>query len=151
MAQEVKLFKATEVAAKLNVEPLDALRFSVKCACNTAYMVNLTDNRCTYNRFQLECFPCEHVVALVIYRDFEARTLFSPYYTADSWIAAYAKTIFPLPNEVEWKVPDYILPLNTLLPPEVEPCDFGRPHKSRILSIKKFPRYGRCRAIGNIH
>ncbi|XP_022864450.1 uncharacterized protein LOC111384414 [Olea europaea var. sylvestris] len=100
-AQEVKLFKAVEAARKLNVEPLDESRFSVECARHTTYMVDLSDGTCTCKQFQLESFPCEHAVMLAMYREFAAKTLCSPYYTAENWRDAYVETIFPLPNEVE--------------------------------------------------
>ncbi|XP_022875573.1 uncharacterized protein LOC111394015 [Olea europaea var. sylvestris] len=153
-AQEEKLFKATEVARKLNVEALDEFRFSVQCARNTAYMVNLTYNTCTCMRFQLESFPCEHAVAVAMYRGFAARTLCSLYYTTESWRTSYAETIFPLPNEVEWEDPEYILPFHDLLPPAVESRGPGRPITSKIPSTEKFPQPpspwpGQCAASGN--
>ncbi|XP_022867142.1 uncharacterized protein LOC111386884 [Olea europaea var. sylvestris] len=64
-AQEVKLFKATR---KLNVEPLDESRFAVECVRHTTYMVDLIDGTCTCKQFQLESFPCEHAIAVAIYR-----------------------------------------------------------------------------------
>ncbi|XP_022889070.1 uncharacterized protein LOC111404507 [Olea europaea var. sylvestris] len=125
-AQEVKLFKTVEAARKLNVEPLDESRFSVECAHHTAYMVDLSDGTCTCKQFQLESFPCEHAVAVAMYQGFAARTLCSAYYTAENWRPAYVETIFPLPNEVEWEVPDHIRSFNTLSPPLIEPRDPGR-------------------------
>lgn len=151
-AQEEKLFKAAEDARRLIVEPLDESRFSVHCARHVAYIVDLTDNTCTCARFQLESFPCEHAVAVALNRGFAARTLCSPYYTAEYWRAAYAETVFPLPNESEWEVPDNILPLNSLSPPIIGPRGPGRPRTSRIPSTGEFPRprrCSRCKAVGH--
>ncbi|CAA2974411.1 uncharacterized protein LOC111394015, partial [Olea europaea subsp. europaea] len=125
--QEEKLFKAAKVVRKLNVEALDEFRFSVQCARNTTYMLDLTDNTCSCTRFQLESFPCEHAIAVAMYRGFAARMLCSLYYTTECWRTAYAETIFPLPNEAEWEVPEHILPFHNLLPPAVEPRGPGRP------------------------
>ncbi|XP_022899389.1 uncharacterized protein LOC111412698 [Olea europaea var. sylvestris] len=152
-AQEVKLFKAAEAARKLNVEPLDESCFSVECARHTAYMVDLSDGTCTCKQFQLESFSCEHAVAVAMYRGFAARTLCSPYYIAENWKAAYVETIFPLPNEVEWEVPDHIRPFNTLSPPLIEPHGSGRPSTSRISSTGEFfrpRRWSRCKSVGHI-
>ncbi|XP_022859832.1 uncharacterized protein LOC111380481 [Olea europaea var. sylvestris] len=126
-AQEVKLFKAAEAARKLNVEPLDESCFSVECARHT-----------------LESLPCEHAVVVAMYREFTARALCSPYYTAENWRAAYVETIFSLPNEVEWEVLDHIRPFNTLSPPLIEPRGPGRPNSSRIPSTGEFFRPHRC-------
>lgn len=82
-AQDDKLFKVVEAARKLNVKPLDELRFSLKCTHTMAYIVNLIDNTCTCSRFQLKYFPCEHTIALTMYRGFAARTLRSPDYKAE--------------------------------------------------------------------
>ncbi|XP_022865533.1 uncharacterized protein LOC111385381 [Olea europaea var. sylvestris] len=107
-------------------------------------MVDLTDNISTCTKFQLETFSCEHAVAVAMYREFATRTLCSHYFTTDYWRDAYAETIFSLWNEVEWEVPDYILPLNTLLPPLIEPRGPKCPSTSRIPSTREFPRSRRC-------
>ncbi|XP_022874053.1 uncharacterized protein LOC111392877 [Olea europaea var. sylvestris] len=120
-AQENRLFKTLEVTKALFVEPLDQFRFSVRCARNVGYIVDLNDNTCTCRQFQFESFPCAYAVAVAMYRGFPPYNLYSHYYMADFWRAAYAETIFPLPNEVKWEVPDYIVALNNLLPPEVPP------------------------------
>ncbi|XP_022893719.1 uncharacterized protein LOC111408149 [Olea europaea var. sylvestris] len=150
--QEVKLFKAAEAGRKLNVELLDESRFSVECARHTAYMVDLSDGTCTCKQFQLESFSCEHAVAVAMYRGFTARILCHPYYTAENWRVAYVETIFSLPNEVEWEVPDHIRPFNTLSPPLIEPRGPGRPSTSRIPSTGEFSRSrrcSRCKSVGH--
>lgn len=151
-AQEEKLFKAAQVARRLNVEPLDESRFSVQDARQLIYIVDLNEHTCTCARFQLESFPCEHAVAVSMNRGFAARTLCSQYYTAEYWRTAYAETIFPLPNESDWEVPDHIFPLNSLSPPVTEPRGPGRPRTSRIPSTGEFSRprrCDRCRAVGH--
>ncbi|XP_022891809.1 uncharacterized protein LOC111406651 [Olea europaea var. sylvestris] len=118
--QEDRLFKTLEVAKALFVEPLDQFRFSVRCGRNVGYIVDLNDNTCTCRQFQLESFPRAHAVAVAMYRGFPPHSLCSHYCMADFWRAAYAKTIFPLPNEAEWEVPNYIVAFNNLLPPKFE-------------------------------
>ncbi|XP_022899552.1 uncharacterized protein LOC111412919 [Olea europaea var. sylvestris] len=150
-AQEDRLFKTLEVAKALSVKPLDQFRFSVRCGRNVGYIVDLNDNTCTCRKFQLESFPCAHVL-VAMYRGFPPHSLCSHYYMTDFWRAAYAETIFPLPNEVEWEVPDYIVTLNNLLPPEAPPCTSGRRWTSRIPSTGEFPqpcKCGRCGATGH--
>ncbi|XP_022847660.1 uncharacterized protein LOC111370206 [Olea europaea var. sylvestris] len=83
-AQENKCFKAADVARKLNVEAFDEFRFSVQCALGEFFM--------------LACSRSGHVSRLC------SENISYLYYTAKSWRAAYAETIFPLPNESEWEV-----------------------------------------------
>ncbi|XP_022889126.1 uncharacterized protein LOC111404567 [Olea europaea var. sylvestris] len=139
-AQEDRLFKTLEVAKALFVEPLDQFRFSVRCGRNVGYIVNLNDNTYTCRKFQLESFPCAYAVAVAMYRGFPPHNLCSHYYMTDFWRAAYAETIFPLPNEAKWEVPDYIVALNNLLPPEAPPRTPGRRRTSRIPSTGEFPQ-----------
>ncbi|XP_022883600.1 uncharacterized protein LOC111400414 [Olea europaea var. sylvestris] len=122
-AQEDKLFKTLDVARKVYVEPLDQFRFSVRYA-----------------------------LAVAMHRGLPPHTLCSVYYMTDYWRAAYAETIFSVPNEVEWEVPDHILLLNNLLPPAVGPRTPGRTRTSRIPSTREFPqpcKCGRCGATGH--
>ncbi|XP_022873492.1 uncharacterized protein LOC111392388 [Olea europaea var. sylvestris] len=100
-AQEDKLFKTLDVVRKVYVEPLNQFRFSVRCARNFGYIVDLNGNTCTCRQFQLESFPCTHVVAVAINRGFPPHTLCIAYYTTDYYRAAYIETIFSIPNEVE--------------------------------------------------
>ncbi|XP_022872961.1 uncharacterized protein LOC111391912 [Olea europaea var. sylvestris] len=115
--QEDKLFKTLDVARYVYVEPLDQFHFSVRCA-----------------------------LTMAMHRGFPPHTLCSAYYMIDYWRAAYAETIFPVPNEVEWEVPDHILPLNNLLPPAVGPRNSGRTRTSRIPSTGEFPQPRKCGA-----
>ncbi|XP_022875802.1 uncharacterized protein LOC111394280 [Olea europaea var. sylvestris] len=131
-AQEDRLFKTLEVGKAPFVEPLDQFRFSVRCGRNVGYIVDLNDNTCT----------------LAMYRGFPPHSLCSHYYMADFWRAAHAETIFPLPNEVEWEVPDYIVALNYLLPPEVRTRTPGRRRTSRIPSTREFPQSRKCERCG---
>ncbi|XP_022893912.1 uncharacterized protein LOC111408378 [Olea europaea var. sylvestris] len=147
--QEDKLFKTLDVARKVYVESLDQFRFSVRCARNFGYIVDLNDNTCAYKQFQLESFPCTHAVKVAMHRGFPPHTLCSPYYMTDYWKAAYAEIIFPVPNKVEWEVPDHILPLNNLLPPAVGPHTPEHTHTSRIPFTREFLQHRKCGAIGH--
>ncbi|XP_022881018.1 uncharacterized protein LOC111398334 [Olea europaea var. sylvestris] len=99
-------------------------------------------------QFQLESFPCTYTVTVAMHRGFSPHILCSAYYITDYWRAAYMETIFPVPNEVEWEVPDHILPLNNLLPPTVGPCTPGRTRMSRIPSIGEFFQPRKCGSCG---
>ncbi|XP_022865572.1 uncharacterized protein LOC111385421 [Olea europaea var. sylvestris] len=149
--QEDKLFKTLDVARKVYVEPLDQFRFFVRSARNFGYIVDLSDNACTCRLFQLESFPCTYAVTVTMHRGFPPHTLCSVYYMTDYWRAAYTKTIFPVSNEVEWEVPDHILPLNNLLSTAVGPRSPGSTRTSRILFTREFPqprKCGKCGATG---
>ncbi|XP_022893934.1 uncharacterized protein LOC111408400 [Olea europaea var. sylvestris] len=146
--QEDKLFKTLEVAMKVYVEPLDQFRFYARCARNFEYIVDLNDNTRTCRQFQLESFPCTHAVAVAMYRGIPPHTLCSTYYTTGSWRAAYAETIFPVPNEVEWEISSHILSSNNLLPLAVGPRTPRRTRTSRIPSTGEFPRPRKCGGCG---
>ncbi|XP_022853292.1 uncharacterized protein LOC111374787 [Olea europaea var. sylvestris] len=143
-AQKDRLFKTLKVAKALFVEPLDQFCFSVKCRRNVGYIVDLNDNTRTCRQFPLESLPCAHAVAVTMHRGFPPYSLCSHYYMVDFWRAAYTETIFPLSNEVELKVPDYIVALNNLLPPEVPPRTPRCRQTSRIPSTEKFPQLRKC-------
>lgn len=147
-AQEDKIFKTLEVARKVCVEPYDQFCFSVRYGRNIGYIVDLNDNTCTCRKFQLERFLCTHAVAVAMHKGIPPHTLCSYYYMTDFWRAAYVETIFPLLNETELEVPDHILPLNNLLPPEIEPRAQGRRRTSRIPSTREFSRPRKCGRCG---
>ncbi|XP_022851893.1 uncharacterized protein LOC111373571 [Olea europaea var. sylvestris] len=144
LAREDKLFKTLDVARKVFIEPLDQFRFSVRYVRNFGYIVDLNGSTCMCRQFQLESFPCAHAVAVAMYRGFPPHTLCSVYYTTDYWTASYAEIIFPIPNEIEWEVPDHILSLNNLLPPEVGPRTPGSRRTSIIPSTAEFFRPRKC-------
>ncbi|XP_022894141.1 uncharacterized protein LOC111408633 [Olea europaea var. sylvestris] len=124
----------------------------MECTRHTAYIVYLSDGTCTRKQFELESFSWEHAVVVAMYRGFAARTLCSPYYTAENWRAAYVETIFSFPNEAEWEVPDHIHLFNTLSPPLIEPHSPGHPNTSRIPSTGEFSRprrCSRCKTVGH--
>ncbi|XP_022891826.1 uncharacterized protein LOC111406670 [Olea europaea var. sylvestris] len=90
---ESKSFSAWDYLTKMGIE---------HWACS--YFLGRQYNMITSNNAEslnLESFSCEHAVAVAMYRGFAARTLCSPYYTAENWRAAYVEIIFPLPNEAE--------------------------------------------------
>ncbi|XP_022871421.1 uncharacterized protein LOC111390596 [Olea europaea var. sylvestris] len=93
---------------------------------------------------KLESFPCTHAVAVAMHKGFPPHTLCSVYYMTDYWRATYAETIFPVPNEIEWEVPDHILPLNNLLPPAIGQRTPRRIRTSKIPSIGEFPQPRKC-------
>ncbi|KAL2471979.1 CCHC-type domain-containing protein [Abeliophyllum distichum] len=100
---------------------------------------------------QLESFPCAHAIAVALHRGISAHVLCSQYYTIDYWRAAYAETIFSVPNEVEWEVPDHIAISLNILPPLVK-RRAGRKSTSRIPSAGeclRCRRCGRCGATGH--
>ncbi|XP_022854987.1 uncharacterized protein LOC111376272 [Olea europaea var. sylvestris] len=137
---------------KVYVEPLDQFHFSVRCARNFGYIIYLNDNTCTCKQFQLESFPYTHAVEVAMHRGLPPCTLCSAYYMTNYWRATCAEAIFLVPNEVEWEVPDHILPLNNLLPPAVGSRTPGCTRTSRIPSTKEFPqphKCDRCGAIGH--
>ncbi|XP_022858232.1 uncharacterized protein LOC111379127 [Olea europaea var. sylvestris] len=149
-AQKDKLFKTLQVARKVYVEPLDQFRFSARCGCNFGYIVYLNDNTCMNRWFQFESFSCTYAMAVTLYRGIPPHTLCSAYYTTGSWRAAYTETIFSVPNEAEWEVPDHILSLNNLLPPPVGPRTPGRTRTSRLPSTGEFSRPHKCSRCGTI-
>ena len=57
----------------------------------------------------------------------------SHYYYAETLRAAYAKSIYPVGDPVQWDVPNEVK-MRSVLPPEMRRRSAGRPRKNRILS-----------------
>ncbi|XP_022883421.1 uncharacterized protein LOC111400226 [Olea europaea var. sylvestris] len=143
-----------EYLTEMGIEHWDRREESQSCASvlTPAQEDKLFKTLDVARKFQLESFSCTDAVTVAMHRGLPPHTLCSMYYMNDYWRATYAETIFPVPNEVEWEVPDHILPLNNLLPPAVGPRTPGRTRTSRIPSTGEFlqPRKcGRCSATGH--
>ncbi|KAK6149441.1 hypothetical protein DH2020_016966 [Rehmannia glutinosa] len=133
-AMEEKLRNSHEKAKKFTVEPIDQTLYVVRSGA-TNFTVNFVENTCTCRKFQLDHLPCEHAIAAAKKRGFSIYLMCSSYYSVDYWRKAYAETIFPVPNENEWEIPDNIKEM-IILPPIVRQRD-GRRRTTRIPSTKE--------------
>ncbi|XP_022899420.1 uncharacterized protein LOC111412735 [Olea europaea var. sylvestris] len=64
---------------------------------------------CTCRKFDLDKFPCAHVIAAARFKGDEGYKLCTPFYTSICWKQAYSKFVYPLPNEVEWQIPKNVI------------------------------------------
>ncbi|KAK6136691.1 hypothetical protein DH2020_029519 [Rehmannia glutinosa] len=148
-AMEEKLRKSHEKAKKFTVEPIDQSLYVVRSGA-TNFTVNFAENTCTCRKFQLDHLPCEHAIAVAKKRGFSIYPMCSPYYSVDYWWKAYMETIFPVPNENEWEIPDNIKEM-IVLPPIVGQQG-GRRRTVRIPSTGEFrsrQKCSRCQQLGH--
>ncbi|XP_062075856.1 uncharacterized protein LOC133779982 [Humulus lupulus] len=76
-------------------EPLDGL-------------VNIKEHSCTCREFYIDKIPCVHGVAATMYRGVDVYSLRSKFYMIEFWRMAYAESIYPLPPEIEWLLPEEV-------------------------------------------
>lgn len=117
---------------------------------NKTFIVDLMNRSCTCNKFQVDEFPCAHVVAALKKNNRDAYQYCSSYYTNANMLAAYAGIIYPLGDKSTWNIPETIKD-QIVLPPPVRPKS-GRPRKRRFKgaverSVKS--RCGQCKDTGH--
>ncbi|KAK6123489.1 hypothetical protein DH2020_042778 [Rehmannia glutinosa] len=142
---EEKLRKNVDKANRLVADPIDQLTYDVRNGTKN-FVVNLDEKTCTCRRFQLEHLPCEHAVAAVKKSGYSIYLFCSLYYTVEYWRATYSDIIYPVPNEVDWEIPEN-LGFSNVLPPLVRRrC--GRTKTKRILSTGEFSQRQKCSRCG---
>lgn len=128
--------------------------WQVNCAEKT-YEVNLLRRTCGCFRFQLCGVPCEHACAAIFKAKEKPEDYVEKFFSKDTYKAAYAEMIFPVPHETEW------IKTNS---PDIDPPRYtipaGRPRKNRRKGADEDgPAYsrarkgkvqcGNCRGIGH--
>ncbi|KAL5554849.1 hypothetical protein UlMin_037085 [Ulmus minor] len=113
-------------------------------------VVNLQQMTCTCNKFELEKLPCEH--ALRAAGEIEENKFYeccSIYYSASYWIIAYEESVYPVPSQSNWEIPDDIGEVVVLLPELKQQRKRGRPRTNRYRSSGELPkRKHKCTKCG---
>lgn len=113
----------------MNVIPISVYQFNVGCG-DARGVVDLVSKTCSCKVWDIDQMPCVHAIAACRERTYMLNTLWSPYYTTEMLLIAYAEAIIPLPNEKDW---DIVEGSNVLLPPSSRRPG-GRPRKRRVPS-----------------
>ena len=104
-------------------------------------MVDLQQMTCTCKKFDLEKLPCEH--ALKATGEIEENKFYdycSIYYSASYWRIAYEESVYPVPSQSDWEIPDDIGEV-VVLPPELkQQRKRGRPRTNRYRSSGELPK-----------
>ncbi|CAL9000832.1 unnamed protein product, partial [Prunus brigantina] len=97
-------------------------------------------------KFDLEQLPCKHAIAVCRHLKLNPYSFASSYYTHATWATAYAESIYPVPPEGTWVIPENLKKVK-ILPPlsRVLP---GRRKTQRIASKGEESRKKKCSRCG---
>ncbi|CAE6008603.1 unnamed protein product [Arabidopsis arenosa] len=139
------------VAAKLKVVELNSYRqeYNVIDGMSVSFLVDLKMKTCSCKTFDIDKYPCVHAIAAARFlarkegrnADVSIYGLCSVFYLIDTWALAYYRTLFVVPHESEWNIPESVKEL------EAEPPDYT-PKKGRNQD-KRFPSVGEKRRKSN--
>ncbi|XP_062102908.1 uncharacterized protein LOC133813891 [Humulus lupulus] len=146
---EVTKWANDEMEIKLDVAfrmKVDAMKSSVTYG-DRVFVVDLEQHMCTCNEFQLEGIPCAHAIATIESKYLDKYKFCSNWYKNSVLKQTYAGSINPLPDKVDWSVPDEIKG-DSMKAPKFK-VKQGRPKKKRIPSTGEFPKHVRTVKCGN--
>ncbi|XP_022897525.1 uncharacterized protein LOC111411204 [Olea europaea var. sylvestris] len=115
------------------------------------HFVDFYEMTCTCRRFDLDKFPCAHAIVATRFKGDEGYKLCTPFYTSICWKQAYSKFVYPLPNEVEWKIPKNVIAREVFSP--LVRRQGGRPSKKRKRSAgetRVARKSSRCKKTGHV-
>ncbi|XP_024011260.1 uncharacterized protein LOC112086527 [Eutrema salsugineum] len=147
---ENQLHSLCAIGTRLFVTELNAthLEYSVIGDDGKSYLVDLLSKCCSCRRFDIDKIPCVHAIAADIAmmrsaerrREIHLHELCSKYYHIDTWPLAYYRTIYMVPHQSTWIIPDEIQKL-VVLPP-----DYTKKHGRK--QDKRYPSTGEARRKG---
>ena len=109
-------FRAAE---KMVPVELNAFEFHVR-GDKESVIVNLLEKSCECRVFNVDRLPCAHAIAAIGVNNVkEVYNHCSDYYKLNTWILAYAGTVYPVPSSNTWDVPEEIQSTK-VLPPSVK-------------------------------
>ncbi|XP_008244496.1 PREDICTED: uncharacterized protein LOC103342642 [Prunus mume] len=79
-------------------------------------LVNLQNHSCMCRKFDLEQLLCKHAIAVCRHLKLNPDSLASSYYPRATWVAAYAESIYPVPPQGTWVIPEHLNNIK-ILPP----------------------------------
>ncbi|KAJ4726137.1 Zinc finger, PMZ-type, partial [Melia azedarach] len=131
-AAQAIIDKQLELSRPMTVEPVSRNEFEVKHR-GTVEVVHLQEKTCSCRRFDLSQLPCAHALAACRHICLSHNSLCAHYYTTNTWMNAYAESIHPVGNDVDWLIPSEVREI-IVHPPRQRP-PVGRRRKQRIPSI----------------
>ncbi|CAL9021434.1 unnamed protein product [Prunus brigantina] len=142
---EIKLRKRLDAASRMNVVKINEVEYNVLDG-DLNGLVHLQNRSCTCRKFDLEQLPCKHAIAVCRHLKLNPYSFASSYYTRATWAAAYAESIYPVPPEATWVIPENLKKVK-ILPPlcKVMP---GRRKTQRIPSKGEKSRQKKCSRCG---
>ncbi|KAH9778230.1 SWIM-type domain-containing protein [Citrus sinensis] len=109
--------------------------------------VDVLQKTCSCNEFQIDQFPCEHVVAVCKHmRNYSVYDLCAHYYSVNAWVTAYAESIYPVGPQEEWDVSEEVRAY--VLSPPMKKREVGRPRTTRIPSQGEDIVHHKCSRCG---
>lgn len=100
---------------------------------NGSCLVDLGRGTCTCKVFDIDKFPCIHALAAYQEGPDKMHNLCSKYYMKELWALAYVRTIYPVPDQSEWDIPEDVQNMK-VLPPDVT-TKRGRIQQTRFPSV----------------
>ncbi|XP_062114125.1 uncharacterized protein LOC133825157 [Humulus lupulus] len=144
---EVKKWANDEMEIKLDVvDAIDAMESHVTYG-DRLFVVDLEQNMCTCNEFQLEGIPYAHAIAATESKYLDKYKFCSNLYRRSVLKETYAGLINPIPDKVDWSVPDEIKE-DSMKAPKFK-VKRGRRKKKRIPSTREFSKHVRTVKCGN--
>ncbi|CAE6199406.1 unnamed protein product [Arabidopsis arenosa] len=138
---EKELHITIKKAKKLVVRELNGynLEYSVIGGDGKIYLVDLRSKTCSCRRFDIDKYPCVHAIAATLTAnkdaapELRAHDLSSKYYWIELWVLAYTRTIYPVPHNSQWVLPQEIMQ-QFAYPPDYE-VKQGRRQETRFPSV----------------
>ncbi|XP_065857298.1 protein FAR1-RELATED SEQUENCE 3-like [Euphorbia lathyris] len=110
------------------------------------YIVNMATRSCTCNRFQVDEIPCEHASAVIHKQQMDPYEFCSTYFSKESMQNTYEGSVFPLPKQDTWDVPEEVKD-RMVLPPSCR-IRSGRPRKRNIKAVYESKSQNCCSRCG---
>ncbi|XP_059309757.1 uncharacterized protein LOC132060870 [Lycium ferocissimum] len=115
------------------------------------FIVCIEKKTCSCKEFQMEEIPCPHAWAVLKKKNLTADNYCSKIYKPETVMKTYDIPVYPLPDESEWKIPQYILE-EVVFPPRYKRPP-GRPKKKRDNSLSEWfstKRTNSCSRCGHV-
>ncbi|XP_062119223.1 uncharacterized protein LOC133832970 [Humulus lupulus] len=105
-------------------------------------IVNLIDQTCTCNRFQIDEMSSGHALSMMKKINLDPYNYFSDYYTTKTLLETYEATVYHVGHQRTWDVPAYVKE-TIVLPPNAR-VKTGRPKKRRIRAVWETKKQNKC-------
>ena len=123
-----EMYVRWETSLYLTVRPLSEVEFHVGTG-PAAVVVHLDTRKCDCREFDVDRFPCCHAIAACNWRGMDPGTLVDKKYSKQALADVYKESLYPVPPEARWTVPEDVASI-VCLPPAVR-RPVGRPVTKR--------------------